>query len=397
MWFRIHSFIGLGLSLVFAFVFLTGTLAVFSSEIDWLLTPESRVAPSSVSGETNWAAVARSAADYEPDLAFDLIEAPVSPIFAAEVYMTRPDGGLRVLYVHPETGAVQGEGAMLSAKALLRQAHRNWLLPDRIGIPLVTLTSLFLLGSLISAMIVYKRWWRGFLAWPRRGRGSRAFWGDLHRFVGAWSLAFGFVFALTGAWYLVEQLAAPAPAFETPFVDDVKLTNREVARALPEALALARRDYPELSVRQIGWPGPAGSALGFYGQDGTLLVRPRANAIFVDIFGNKVAGRHSGSDASAHQRISEAADPVHMGNFAGYWSKTLWFLAGALLTLVAMSGAVIYAKRAAAGGRAASADAPRGRWGWLSLRKGIGLSLFMLAMLLIAAGLQLPGLIALMR
>jgi uncharacterized iron-regulated membrane protein len=397
MWFRIHSFIGLGLSLVFAFIFLTGTLAVFSSEIDWLLTPESRVTPSSVTGETDWVAVARSAAEYEPSLAFETIEAPSSPIFAAEIFMVRPDGGLRVLYVHPTTGEVQGEGTMLSARALLRQAHRNWLLPDHVGIPLVTLTSLFLLGSLTSAMIVYKRWWRGFLAWPRRGRGSRAFWGDLHRLAGAWGLFFGFVFALTGAWYLVEQVAAPAPAFETPFVDDVKLTNREVARALPEALALARREYPALLVRQIGWPGPAGSALGFYGQDGTILVRPRANAIFIDIFGNKVAGRHSARDASVHQRISEAADPIHMGNFAGYWSKTLWFLAGALLTLVAMSGAVIYAKRAAAGDKSAPSAGPRRRWAWLSLRKGIGLSLFMLAMLLVAAGLQHPGLIALMR
>ncbi|MEM9605026.1 MAG: PepSY-associated TM helix domain-containing protein, partial [Pseudomonadota bacterium] len=41
----IHSFVGLKLTVVMTIVFLTGTLAVFYEEIDWLIYDEIRVTP----------------------------------------------------------------------------------------------------------------------------------------------------------------------------------------------------------------------------------------------------------------------------------------------------------------------------------------------------------------
>ncbi len=45
LWFDLHSWIGLKLSLFMTFVCLTGTLATVSQEIDWLVFPEARVTP----------------------------------------------------------------------------------------------------------------------------------------------------------------------------------------------------------------------------------------------------------------------------------------------------------------------------------------------------------------
>ncbi len=39
LWFTLHSWVGMKLSLLFFFVSLTGTIAVYAYEVDWLFTP----------------------------------------------------------------------------------------------------------------------------------------------------------------------------------------------------------------------------------------------------------------------------------------------------------------------------------------------------------------------
>ena len=64
VWWHVHQWVGLKLAIFMSFVCLTGTLAVLSSEIDWLLQPSLRVAPSTVEGEPRWERIAASAAEW---------------------------------------------------------------------------------------------------------------------------------------------------------------------------------------------------------------------------------------------------------------------------------------------------------------------------------------------
>ncbi|MEM8695415.1 MAG: PepSY-associated TM helix domain-containing protein [Pseudomonadota bacterium] len=345
LWFRIHGLAGLNFSLLLALISLTGTLAVFSAEFDWLITPSMRAAAPVAANDIAWTNIAASLAEYAPNAEIETIEAGETSAFAPAAYVFMSDGNRRVIRFDPVTGAVQGDHAFLGAKSLLRAIHSRLLLGNEIGPMIVSFTAFFLLASLVSALFTYRRWWRGFLRWPKRGRSARVFWGDAHRLAGLWSIAFGFAIALTGIWYFVEDTGGRAPAFERQAFTEADMSNREAAVRFPEALAAVRSAYPDLSIRRIDWPWHGDAGFRFYGQDGTLLVRPRANGIGVDFTTRDVAFRHSGADASMHQRIAEAADPVHMGYFAGFWSKLLWFLSGALLTFVMASGAVIYAKR----------------------------------------------------
>lgn len=396
LWFRIHSFIGLNLSLLLGFVFLLGTLSVFSSEIDWLLKPQIRASALVPADDLPWEAIATSLAEHAPGSMVDTIEAGMSPIFAPAAYLHRPDGGLRIVYFDRETGAVQGEGSMLSAKSFLRAAHSRLFLPEQLGTTLVSSLSVFLSISLITAMLIHKKWWRGFLKLPGSNRGGRIFWGDVHRLAGVWVLAFGPITALTGIWYLAEEVAVPAPVFASAPGTDSKVMNGEAAALLPAALATARGAYPELHIRRIVWPGANGGAFGFYGQDGTILVRPRANGILVDAFGDEIIDRHSGNDGSLHQRISEAADPLHTGSFGGYWSRSLWFLFGVVMTVLAFSGATIFVKRLArdGGNISAAADDATGRWGWLRLSNGLGVGVILVISAIGTLLFLLPGTIA---
>lgn len=103
-------------------------------------------------------------------------------------------------------------------------------------------------------------------------------------------------------------------------------------------------------------------------------MRSRANAVWVDPATFEVLLKTDGRDMNVHQRISEMADPLHFGDFGGYWTKVPWFLFGLLLTGLSLSGAAIYSLRITRerGGEARMAQAFAGmwrdqsRWRWIS-------------------------------
>ncbi|WP_298015908.1 PepSY domain-containing protein [uncultured Parasphingopyxis sp.] len=395
-WFRLHSAIGANLAFVLAFLCATGTLAVFAWEIDWLAKPEMRAEIATPRDDTDWTrvvAAAAAAADREdPGGAIETIETGPSAIFAPTAYVRRADGGLATYYFDPRTGEFQGRGGMVGVKSILRAVHSRLAMPGNNGVLLVSAVSILLLVSLITAMLFHRKWWRGFVAIPRRRKGARVFWGDCHRMLGAWSLAFGIVMAGTGLIYLSEVTIGEAPEFEEMGFPG-KAENDEAAAAFPRALATVRAEYPDLSIRRIDWPGRSGAGFVFYGQDGTLLVRPQSNGMGVDIASGEIVFRHSGSKAGLHRRIAEAADPIHMGHWGGYPSRTAWFLFGAMLTGLALSGGVVAAKRAAFGRPGGGDDSPI-RWAGRGARRGIAGGVMLLAVALVLIGFNLPNEVA---
>ena len=98
IWWLVHQWAGLKLSILLSFVLFTGTLAVLSAEMDWAMRPAMRVDPASVSGPVNWPAIAREAARARPDYRIQSIEAPPAGAFAATVTAKTPDNRLAFLY-----------------------------------------------------------------------------------------------------------------------------------------------------------------------------------------------------------------------------------------------------------------------------------------------------------
>ncbi|MEQ9003801.1 MAG: PepSY-associated TM helix domain-containing protein, partial [Pseudomonadales bacterium] len=201
LWWRVHQWAGLQASLYLTFVLVTGTLAVLAHEIDWLLRPAMWVAPTEVEERVSWGTVTKAVTAHAPDAQVLMLSAPLHAASAFDAVIVR-DGERRHVYVHPRTGTVTGEGAWMSVQRFLRDAHRRLMLFQtfggvRIGIVLVCLSSVLLLLSLVTSFWVYKKWWRGYLRWPR-GRDARSLTGDTHRFMGLWSLWFVVVITWTG-------------------------------------------------------------------------------------------------------------------------------------------------------------------------------------------------------
>lgn len=379
IWWHVHQWVGFKLSLFMAFVCLTGSIAVLSHEIDWLLNPSLRVAPSTVShspdlrGEPDWNRVALAAANYPHVARIQYVSKPTAGAFAVRVMVAWDDGRLGYLHIHPTTGEVQGVGQWVDAARIFRNMHRHLNLPVKYGVPIVGSMGVLLLISLMTSFIVYKKWWRGFLRAPR-GRDARTWWGDFHRLAGVWSLWFVALIAATGIWYLVEQLGARAPVPKPPEVAVLPGGLPAAGARFAASLASVRAAAPDLAIETISFPGEKSGAFVFGGQRSAWLVRPSANTVWAEADGGRAVASHDAVDLTVHQRISEMADPLHFGTFGGYWTKIPWFLFGLLLTALSVSGVAVYTLRIGRELKLPSllrADAARawrgmGKWRWLA-------------------------------
>ncbi len=364
LWWRIHAWAGLKLSIFLVFILATGTLATLAYEIDWLIRPALRIAPRP-EAPPRWGAMLENARETLPrGGSIGQLALGEEPFMAASA--TRFDATERpsFVYLDPATGEVTGTGSWVTVHRILRQAHRHLMLPTRVGVPIVSSLALLLLASMVSGLVTYRRFWTGLLRRPRTRKGlpvlrDRRFMGDAHRLAGLWSLPLLLVMIATGLWYLAESLgaAAPPPAAQQrarTLLADAPAAPPVSGAMLDALVARARAAIPGLEVRAIRLPRRPGESLVVSGQASAWLVRDRANAVHFDPASGRLLAVSRGEELNLHQRISEAADPLHFGTFGGLAMKLLWFVLGLLLTGLAVSGVMITSLRLALAAR----DAP---------------------------------------
>ncbi|MEM9183560.1 MAG: PepSY-associated TM helix domain-containing protein, partial [Pseudomonadota bacterium] len=347
--FKLHSWLGLKLCVLMAFVSLTGALATLAQEIDWLLNPEMRVtAPDSVE-RLSWGEQLDAALTAGVAGEVATVIQRHDPWFATEIQVITPWAERVRLWVDPYTGNYIGATSWFNVQRFLRQTHRHLMMPVQIGVPIVSSLGVVLLLAIATGLVVYKKFWRGWGKLPRWNLSSRVWLGDLHRLLGLWTLWFILIIALTSVWYLVESLGARAPALPRPTIPSTAELGRASGAQLDQAIAAARAARPSLNPRVVRFPTERFPAFVIQGQDQTLLVRDRANAVWTDL-GGKQLGSYEGESLGLHQRIGEAADPLHFGTWGGEgWMglivRIAWFVLGMILFGMSLTGVVIYGAR----------------------------------------------------
>lgn len=368
--FWLHSIIGLKLSLFLGFVCLTGTIATVSHEIEWLYKPQLRA--TAVVGEENWGAMWDAARAAHPEAvlggigSFDRNDADY---FVRSVSATDADGEEFAIYVDPGTARVTGHEYGRSFQDFMRALHYYLFAPGTIPMYIVTALGFVLILSLVTGLIAYKKFWRGFLRMPRWHRDSRTVMGDLHRLAGLWSLWFVAIIGLTSIWYFVEHagldLETPEPVVARPAAV-ANVGGQDINRWVTEA----RARMPGLAITAVYLPYEPGNPVTVQGQWQAWLVRERTNAVFIDPASNQVLGTRIAHHMGVGERIVHTADPLHFGTFGGLVTKSIWVLFGLSLTGMAASGAYIYAKRtklAIKSGVALGALDYLGLWKWPSI------------------------------
>jgi len=372
-WFLVHSWLALPIWFFVLIVCVTGTLAVLSQEIVWLANPDVRAGkPHDGARPLSYQQVLDAIHKTDPGIAVNYISKPGEAHFALTASVTYPDGTSPILYVNPYTGAIQGKSPTFDFEAFTRALHGWWLVPFTHGYSwgwyLVSLLGLPMLASLVTGLVVYKRFWKGFFKLPRLGHGSRIFWGDLHRLSGVWSIWFIATISITGTWFLIQAILADnhVTLSSEPMVpaiarEDVPRTADGQAPApisLDEAERAATSRFPGFEVTFITLPDNAYSHYYMGGRGGYPLMFETVN---VNPYNSKVEASFMVADRSALEFVTESMRPLHTGDFGGIWVKLIWAFFGLVLTLMVLSGLLIWTKRTAQATAAALKRQPRTR------------------------------------
>ena len=348
LWFDWHSWLGVLSGLLLFVVCWGGTFATLSHELDWLVNPAQRV---TVSGELGSLEDFHAAvADAYPNAQIQTVFAPRYANFAAEVGIRDEKKQVKRIYVDPYTLKIRGEGPFLNIQRYLRDFHRR-LFTGSFGFYLICFASVPLLGSLITSLYFYKRWWRRFFEF-KSARTVRTFVSNLHRLSGLWALWFVIIISITGTWYLFERI-------RTIYVDDVfaysdaipsavvpiPILDYESKHAMPFSalLKIAREERPDIDIASVST-----NRNGYFyvvGQTDNLLVRNRANKIYLMPDTGEIVYSQYGEDLNPYWYWSNMADPLHFGNFGGLVTKMIWSFFGLVLSFLSLSGVWLFAKR----------------------------------------------------
>lgn len=344
--FWLHNLFGLNLSLFLAFVCLTGTIATVAHEIEWLYKPAVR-ASSFTPGTEDWAGMWAAAERAYPDATLTGIgsyDRSHAAYFAKTISARDTAGTDFNIYVDPGTGRVTGYEYGRSLQDAMRGLHYYLFVPRDVGFYLVTSLGFVLLGSLVTGLIVYKKFWRGFFRRPRLGRNLRTLMGDLHRLGGLWSIWFVAIIALTSIYYFFEWSGVDWNS-KTPRLPETHFSASASASDIARWTQMARAAKPGLAITAVALPYEPGEPVIVQGHWQAALVRERADAVFIDPVTRRIVGTRTAHRMGAGERIVHTVDPLHFGTFGGLATRLLWAVFGLVLTGLAASGAYIYANR----------------------------------------------------
>ena len=160
------------------------------------------------------------------------------------------------------------------------------------------------------------------------------------------------IISITGTWYLFERI-------RTIYVDDVfaysdaipsavvpiPILDYESKHAMPFSalLKIAREERPDIDIASVST-----HRNGYFyvvGQTDNLLVRNRANKIYLMPDTGEIVYSQYGEDLNPYWYWSNMADPLHFGNFGGLVTKMIWSFFGLVLSFLSLSGVWLFAKR----------------------------------------------------
>lgn len=343
-----HGWMGLNFGLLLFIICLSGTVAVVSHEIDWLVTPALRVSPTSE--QADWATMTAAVRQAYPDSTIQSVNAPLGAWFACEFLVRSPSKTTERVYVDPYRGTVTGSAPWFNTQRFFRDFHRRFFWYSWMGIGLVAMFGLVLFTSAATGLAFYKRWWAKLFV-LRVSKGKRIFYSDLHRMTGVWTLLFAAVISVTGVWYLVELPIGWADVIQRPSLPDVSestlqsLTTDSKRLSPDRWVESAQQAIPSFQISSIRFPREDDQPVTIEGQASAWLVRNRANKVLVDPYNADILFQQRAEELSPLARWADTADELHFGTFGGLTVKLIWFAFGLGLSALIPTGAYLWVRR----------------------------------------------------
>lgn len=348
---QMHSVLGLIAGLGLLVIGLTGSLLIFSKEIDGVLRPD--VVHVEVPAEAKRlpmdGLVGKMAATFPGHQLMGWVPAR-EPEDSDRVWMKLPGEDEHWLSAHidPYTGKVLSRPAESTGTftGWLLELHYT-LLADHVGLAVAGIFALllFLLG--ITGLWLYRDFFRHFfrLRWKSS---TRILFSDLHKFVGIQSVVFNLILGFTGAWWNLSHVighlfekhpedgvveVAPPPTSPWASIDTLLADASQRIEGGFEANYLGFPQSPENTFYLYGAHGDAG-----------VLRSPHGSMVSYTVDGTF---RESNDirEASLGAQIYDSFVPLHFGTFGGWPVRVLWCLGGMAPGILAVSGFLIWRAR----------------------------------------------------
>lgn len=368
--FKVHSWIGIRLSILFFIVCFSGTLATLSNEMDWLFNSEIRATPQEELASRNLIMENFKKAYPEGQITF---WNHTEEAYLCDILQKKENGIRTYVFANPYTGEIQGESQM-TIQRFFRNLHYFLFIPFQIGNFTVLIFGFMLLISLVTALVFYKKWWQKLFE-LKTGKGPLVFLRSLHRLVGVWSVPFTLLFSITGIWYFLERtntagigrIANPrSPKIEV--LEKAKETEEGIdSKTLDydRAIQIAKVQIPNLKLGFIVPSRGTSGTIYITGKSEVPLVRPRANRVYINPNTYEVVSVQKATEIGAIMYLNDIADPLHFGSWGGLATKIIWFILGAGITSLVGSGIWITLKRKAVK-RKKNNKKVMGAWGYVN-------------------------------
>ena len=374
----LHTWTGLPAAWVLFFVFLTGTLGYFDSEIDRWMRPEAPLAPPALS-QADGLALGLARLEQVAPQASRWTVFPASGRDVPHVTINWSGGTdaagrprRRSETLDAATGAPLRTRATGGGQTLYQLHYTLHYLPRAAARWLVGVCSMLMLVAIVSGVITHKKIFADFFTFrPRQGQRS---WLDIHNLLSVTALPFHLVITYSGLVFFAFTYMSPVldATYGSDGRDrffDEAFRNPEIppraGAAAPLAPLAAMHDVAE---RHWG-PAPVRTATIYHpGARNARVVFRRTHVDPVSNGGRMVFDGATGELLERFDRrtgpmvVNHALLGLHEGLFAGPVLRWIYFLTGLLGTAMVGTGLVLWTvkrKAKAAAGRGLSPSAIR--------------------------------------
>jgi uncharacterized iron-regulated membrane protein len=344
-----HKWFGLVAGLFILMLSLTGIVLLFDDETDAALNADLvKVTPGNVklpfdSLLTNIKAKYPTATLNFTDLA---IGEP------ARTVMTAISVGRERTWVHqnPYTGVIVGERPFdgVFVKQILR-IHEHLTIGDS-GHAILLLVGLSLIGLVVTGVWYYRKSLLSVFSIGIRNRTTYLKYSDLHKLIGVMSFVFLFIIAVTGSfmhWEKVERLFGEGPPRRREEAKFEPLKAADLNVDIDKALAATAKQIAGFEAISVGYPKSKDEPLAIRGNrpETNRLIAKFGVEVEVDALSGKITKTEYSEDANTEKKIEGFMEQAHFGKFGGLFSKLIYALGSLGLSVMTISGFVIWWKK----------------------------------------------------
>ncbi|MEX2593842.1 MAG: PepSY-associated TM helix domain-containing protein [Anditalea sp.] len=351
---KIHNWVGLYAGIVIAFLSLTGALAVFIPEIDWLLSKEYHIEPDP-SSSPDWDLVQQNLQEKYADFNLNGIIIPDSPDRPYNyLFFQDSEEGFRAqtAFVNPFNGEILGARERNNTISnFLRQIHVR-LFDGLYGRQIVGLAGIALVISSITGLMIYGNFMKKqVFARIRSGKGLRIAAADWHKLVGISALLFNLIIAITGAWLGLQPKLMDWFNMEVPnkFVAERMVMDREEDAFFPVeingAIAKSKEAIQGFVPKRIRLSSDGSGTVTVLGDVAGGVFERAANKVVMDKVSLKPLYIYDARNQSFGDKLYYVQEALHFGQFGGMWLKILYAVLGLTTGFLSITGFLIYLKR----------------------------------------------------